>query len=487
MRNNPTYTSTFSCSDFALKVMQKGKILLDNESPAQMIERVVNELVKVEISYGTNSQKVRKFEEELGNALDSQEIIFSTPVLTNAGRGTNKPLSACVIPPISLREDLEKIRHMVNTYHQEAIGTGFNFDEASDPIAMLYFLNEVAVEGANSGNEERPVGNIAILSIDNPNIREFVRAKVNRSDIDWKFNISVNVTAEFMLALQKKTKYLLKDGDEFYAEEIFDLIAAANYICGDPGLIFMERVDRDNPLPKLGSYTSIAPCAEVGLSPGESCQFGYINLGRIASQNNKGIDTERLIKTVKTLVRSLDNALEVSIRRFTINMSSQVMKAKRKIGVGVCGLADLLARLNIGYDSEAGRKLSADVIALINYVSKETSYDLGKERGSFPAFSQSRYVNKPGFLEDKYEGNASSYITKTGWTELADKIRSRQALRNCSTISLPPTGRSGLIIDASLGIEPFFNLSKGNQARPAFVAETGRERICQSLLPSPDS
>lgn len=464
-----SYKSEFVCSNYAYHVMRKGKILSGGETPRQMIGRVIAEIVQAEVEFfGSSIKRAVQFENEIGQALDSHKIIFSTPVLTNAGRKMAMPLSACVVPPIDLNGDFRKIKTMIDAYHQEAIGTGFNFDEVEDPVAVMNFLNEVAVKGSKSGKESRPVGNMGILSVDHPYIKEFVMAKAG-VDKEWKFNISINVTSDFIHALKKKAKYSLKNGKEVYAEEIFNLMAAATYLCGDPGLIFMERLNKDNPVPSLGHYTAVAPCAEVGLAPGESCQFGYLNLGAFVSSSTGHVDLEDLVKTTAILVRALDNALEVSISRFSVKRSSEIMRAKRKIGLGVCGLADMLARLGVGYDSEIARKISRDIISLINYKSKRASVELGKERGSFLAFSQSRYVDKPGFIEDKYEGLESSYVSRIDWVKLAERIREKGLLRNCSTVSLPPTGRSGLVIDASLGVEPFFNLSKGGNVIPLLI------------------
>src|SRR3989339_902798 len=360
MKRATRYSSSFNCSKYAHRVLKEGKILLEGEAPSQMVERVVSEIARAEMDFfGNSGSRVIHFENELGELLDSKKIIFSTPVLTNAGRNTSMPLSACVVPPIDLNGDFSKIKAMVDAYHQEAIGTGFNFDEVEDPVSMLDFLNEVAIKGAKSGRENRPVGNMGILSVDHPCIKEFVMVKAG-VDKEWKFNISINVTSEFIHALKKKGRYRLKNGKSVYAEEIFNMMAASTFLCGDPGLIFMERLNRDNPVPALGLYTSVAPCAEVGLAPGESCQFGYLNLGAFVLDSGSEINTEGLLKTVSILVRALDNALEVSIQRFSIKKSSEIMMAKRKIGVGLCGLADMLAKLNLGYDSEPARKICKD-------------------------------------------------------------------------------------------------------------------------------
>lgn len=463
------YKSNFTVSQSGLKILETGRIIKPGESPAEMVERVVNAIADVEKTF-SDDQQTKIFAQDLGERIDQKKIIFSTPVLTNAGSSSNKPLSACTIPPISLRDDMKKIRQMVNTYHQEGLGTGFNFDDLEDPLSMLYFLNQVAIDGANSELEDRPVGNMGILSVHHPKIKEFIRAKIDYQTPQWKFNISVNITDEFLLAYKKGGKYQLSDGREYYAEEVFDLITAVAFISADPGLIFMDKMNRDNPVPALGAYQSVAPCAEVGLTPGESCQFGYINLDEFF--NRDGIFRQPELETaVRILTRALDNALEINIRNFQVALSSEITRAKRKIGIGVCGVADLLAKLKIPYDSDQGRQLIKDLVVLINYVSKTESMNLAEQRGSFGAFANSLYNSRPGFIDRKYGAVKSQFVPQSDWLLLAKKIRKTGWLRNCSTVSLPPTGRSGLIIDASTGIEPFFNLKKNGQLHPELLRE----------------
>ena len=462
-----TITSEFTPSQSALKILEKGRILQPGESPTQMVERIVKAIIDAELIY-VSERKAESFARELINLIDQKKIIFSTPVMTNAGTDNGRPLSACTVPPISLREDMNSIKTMVNTYHQEGLGTGFCFDNLEDPLPMLHFLNEVAIQGANSGQEDRPVGNMGLLSVNHPRIKEFICAKIN-SSVTWKFNISVNINDEFILAYRKDGKYSLSNGQEYYAKEIFDLIAATSFISGDPGLIFMDRLNFDNPVPDLGNYESVAPCAEVGLAPGESCQFGYLNLDAFFD-SNKNFDQAGLIRAVRVLTRSLDNALDINIKNFSVKLSANLTRAKRKIGIGVCGVADLLAKLKLGYDTEAGRNLIKDLIFLINYISKDESSNLAEHRGSFLAFPNSLYNSVPGFIERKYGQSNSAYVTTNDWAKLAKKIR-HTGLRNCSTVSLPPTGRSGLIIDASTGVEPFFNLLKDGCIHPELIAD----------------
>lgn len=454
------YQSSFSPSNFVREeILEKGRITARNEAPAEMIERVVAALYSTERLF-SDAVDAKKLAESIGQLMDERKIVFSTPVMTNAGRTEfRRPLSACTVPSISLRGDLSKVREMIDTYHQEAIGTGFNLDEVDDPVSTLLFLNEIAVKGAASSKEDRPVGNMGILSINHPRIVEFITSKQTRRDTLWKFNISVNTPESFWLAVENDTRWTLRNGDVVYARELFQFMAQSAHICADPGIVFMERINRDNPVPAGGVYHGIAPCAEVGLVPGETCQFGYINIGAFC--RNKNIDLDGIRQATELMVRALDNCLEISIDAFSVRISAEVVALRRKIGVGVCGLADGLIRLGIPYASDKGREFARDIVAFINYHSKLASHVLAKGRGSFGAMSAQfgcKYAEEPDFLSVKYGNIDTRWIPGSEWKKLGLLIKSSRLLRNSSTIALPPTGRSALVIDASTGVEPIFSI-----------------------------
>lgn len=458
------YRSKFRPSDFVTdRILKGGKIITADETPASMVERIIETIYETELGFVDSSQATL-FAEKLGLLMDTNKVVFSTPVMTNAGREDfSRPLSACVVPPISLNRDLREVRSMVDTYHREAMGTGFNFDDVEDPVATLLFLNEVAVSGSKNGEEDRPVGNMGILTVDHPRIVEFIEAKRRRRDVDWKFNISISTPESFWIAAEENLDWKLKNGATISANYLLNLISISAYECADPGVIFMDRLNRDNPIPEMGQYTSVAPCAEVGLLPGETCQFGYINLGAFVVNSEISIDP--LGEAVDVMTRALDDCLEVSMKNYTFNFSRNVVSNRRKIGVGICGLADMLIALRIPYDSEKGRTLCRDIVAYINYRSKLTSHNLAFERGSFGAmnsFIGNSYYETPNFLERKYGNLDTEWVKMDDWLKLGQKIKSTKKMRNCSTIALPPTGRSALVIDASTGVEPIFTLFDHN-------------------------
>lgn len=453
--------NVFRPSKQAEALLRNGRMIDQSETPQQMIDRVVATLFDVEVRFSTSSEEISMLKSEFKFLLSSKKGVMSTPVMTNAGRYKNKPLSACIAPRIDLSADGENIRTEITRLHHDGMGTGFNLDTSVDPIGVLRYLNIVAVESAMSGMEDRPVGNMAILSSENPEIMRFISIKKNADieDTTWKFNLSVNASDRFMNAVLEGGEYKLKNGVVMDARKVFDEIVDNAHACGDPGLIFMHRFEKDNPVPKYGKYDTVAPCAEVGLMPGEACQFGYINLGAYVTANNgvPAIDYLGLQKASKLMIRALDNALEVSIPNYP-ESSRLVMRAKRKIGIGICGLADMLAQLSVPYDSPNAREIAVNAVAHINYHSKIASHNLARARGSFEVFDISRYADDAGYIEQKYGNLGTATVTKKMWEELGAVIRSTACLRNATTITLPPTGRSGLVIDASLGVEPFFSL-----------------------------
>ena len=264
------YSSRIPSTPYLEAYLRDGRITGPAETARDMINRIVATLSAADRCF--DPEGADDFAQRLGEALDDRRIVFSTPVMTNAGRHLSRPLAACAVPPADLRGDLSAVKAIVDDYHRAGMGTGFSLDGLDDPVAVLRYLNHVAVDGAASGTEDRPVGNMAILPLAHPRAMEFIGCKTGadaRGEA-WKFNISLQVTDAQMRAAGSAP------GPER------DLLAAASeaaWECADPGLIFADRMDQANPTPNMGSYVSTAPCAEVGLVSGETCQFGYLNLG----------------------------------------------------------------------------------------------------------------------------------------------------------------------------------------------------------------
>ncbi len=232
------YESTFRPTSKAERLLVEGRILAPDESPPEMIERVVNALVEVETQFSDDAVLAEEYGNRLGSAMDEGYIVMSTPILTNAGRYLDKPLSACTVPVSALSVNHAAMRREVIALHQQGMGTGFSLSESIDPLAELKFLNDVALESSSSGKEDRPVGNMAVISVYHPQILEFINAKVEapaRGD-EWKFNISVDIDEQFMNKLEAGDKITLSDGRRIRADKIFDAVCEAAVKCADPGV-----------------------------------------------------------------------------------------------------------------------------------------------------------------------------------------------------------------------------------------------------------
>jgi len=442
----------------------KNQIADPNETFSDVITRVVDSVNKVGKKYNINSQDTNKFSQRLKNRVFEKQFIPSTPILTNAGRNKEKSLTACSVPDISLNGDLRNVKNIINKFHQEGMGTGFNFSECEDPIEILTYLNHIAINGQKSGLEERPVGNMGVLSVYHPKIIEFLNIKRESylGNDDWKFNLSIDIDEAFFKALKNREKIKLSNRKSMSPTHLLNLISKAAWECADPGIIFLDRLNKDNPVPQLGEYNSVATCGEVGLIKGGICQFSYINVNSFVSKGS--INYNGLENCVNDVIRYLDNALEISISNLSEESSVKVMKSKRKIGIGICGFADALINLEIPYGSEKSLEVIKDLMSFINYTSKKSSVELAKQRGPFLAFSDAGTKFNQDHILKKFGSLDSNSVSKQDWEKLNSDIK-KYGIRHVSTTALPPTGRSAPIISASQGIEPHFMLKLNNYLR----------------------
>lgn len=439
------------------KVLREGSIISSDESPKEMLDRIIESIADTDKLF-RDPVDTRGFLQDLRHYLLDGAIVPNTTILTNLWRHPDKPLSACTVPDVDLSGDLAKLKTTIDSIHLDGMWTGFNLDEAEDPIRTLDYLNQIWVDLQNSWSQERPVGNMWVLSVYHPQILAFISHKVWADDRGekWNFNLSVALDAPFMEAVKHDGDVTLRDGQRIPAKEIFDAIAHAAHSCADPGILFMDRLQEGNTTPSVWVYTAVAPCGETGLAKWETCNFASLNIAYFITDGGQ-VDYEWLSRVTALLVRYLDDITEYNIERYNDITTQEVMKAKRKIGIGVCGIADALIKLQMPYGSHGAITFASNIMSSINYHSKRASIDLAKHRGSFGAFAQSLYMQD--HIAHRYSHHPTDCVSRDDWMRLNQDAK-KYGMRNSHTVILPPTGRSSLVFGVSPQIEPIFTLEK---------------------------
>lgn len=462
MQDKNTCPESLGFSENALKVLKKRYLNRDNkgnciETPKEMLKRVSDT-----IALGHKDEAKRFYE-----VMAKRYFMPNSPTLMNAGKELGQ-LAACFVLPIedSLVSIFDTLKNTA-LIHQSGGGTGFSFSRlrpknslvrstmgvSSGPVSFMEVYNS-ATEAVKQGGTRRGA-NMGILRVDHPDIIDFINCKSDLNKLN-NFNISVAVTDKFMEAYLNNEDYDLinpQDGKVYAkknAKDVFDLIVDRAWQNGEPGIIFIDRINADNPTPKLGEIESTNPCGEVPLLPYEACNLGSINLGQMVT-GAKEIDWDLLEQTVRTAMRFLDNV--ITVNKYPLPQIKEIVLNNRKIGLGVMGWADMLMKLGISYSSDEGVELAGKVMEFINYVSKTESVELAKERGRFNNFDASIY-NSGNYFYNKYHGGN---ITDSQWQNLDEDVK-KYGLRNATTTCIAPTGTISMIAGASGGIEPLFGL-----------------------------
>jgi ribonucleoside-diphosphate reductase alpha chain len=411
---------------------QDGKTI---ESPADLFRRVAKKVAQIE-------KKDKAFwEKAFFELMVTRKFLPNTPTLMNAGKPKGQ-LSACFVLPVN--DNLDSIFEtlkMAAKIHQSGGGTGFSFSRlrpngsavhttggrSTGPVSFIRIYDTTTDIIKQSG--ARRGANMAILRVDHPDIFEFINSKKDHQSI-LNFNISVGTTDEFMTAVMTERDYWIRDPKTgkglrtLKAQMVFDQIVQAAWECGDPGMVFLDRINMFNPTPKVGEIESTNPCGEQPLLPYESCNLGSLNVSEYYSSG--AFDWETFRQDIRTAVRFLDNIIDLNF--YPIDECKEITLRNRKIGLGVMGFADLLLLMNTPYDSEQALDFGERLMSFLDREAKLESAELAKKRGAFP--------NWKGSL----------------WDELG-----YPKMRNATVTTVAPTGTISIIAGTSSGIEPLYS------------------------------
>ncbi|SBW04676.1 Ribonucleoside-diphosphate reductase [uncultured delta proteobacterium] len=421
-----------------------GKPLEDAEG---LFWRVASAIAGEEAKYADSSVTVDDLARDFYIAMTDYKFLPNSPTLMNAGTDLGQ-LSACFVLPVgdSIEEIFDAVKHAA-MIHKSGGGTGFSFSRlrpkdsrvgstggvASGPLSFLRIFN-TATEQIKQGGTRRGA-NMGILRVDHPDIIEFIKAKEREGEFN-NFNLSVALTEEFMKAVEKDENYNLvipNTGEvtgTLKAREVFEMLVQKAWESGDPGIVFIDRINRDNPTPDQGEIESTNPCGEQPLLPYEACNLGSINLAKFFVPGKHGddaIDWDELRRVIHLAVRFLDNVIDAS--RFPLQQITDNVNRNRKIGLGVMGFADLLYQMDVPYNSQEGLSIAEKVMEFIQEEGRVGSQILAKERGAFPAYPTSTYAHK----------GLGPY-------------------RNATVTTIAPTGTLSIIAGCSSGVEPLFAL-----------------------------
>lgn len=446
------------------KIIEKRYLQRDSEgvvieTPKEMLLRVATHIAIVDKEYYERpNDEVASLAKEFYEMMARNEFLPNSPTLMNAGTPMQQ-LAACFVLPVE--DDMEKIFESLKQtamVHKSGGGTGFDFSrirpandivastggEASGPLSFMRIFN-AATEEVKQGGKRRGA-NMGILRVDHPDIMSFITCKDDQKQLN-NFNISVAITKEFMDAVENGSHYNLynprnkKVVGELDAGEVFEAIVFQAWKNGEPGVVFIDRINEDNPTPKLGRIESTNPCGEQPLLPYESCNLGSINLEKFVVDG--AFDYEQMGKVIELAVHFLDNVIDGN--HYPIEEISEVTRANRKIGLGVMGWANALILLGIPYNSEQGVAKAHEVMGYINERAKAASRELAKKRGAFDNFQGSIY-DVPG----------------------------GEAIRNATVTTIAPTGTISMLANTSSGVEPLFGVVyKSLRAESEFIELNG--------------
>lgn len=456
------HSKNIQLSENALTVLKRRYLIKDKqgrviETPREMFNRVAGFVARADLNYGADEAQIETSAAKFFDVMAALEFLPNSPTLMNAGQPLGQ-LSACFVLPVgdSMEEIFETNKHAA-LIHQSGGGTGFSFSRlrprgstvasthgvASGPVSFMK-VYDAATEAVKQGGTRRGA-NMGVLRVDHPDIVEFITCKDDVTEIT-NFNISVGLTDAFMAALEKGEQFSLynphtggphlTDGEEakLDARELFDLIVDRAWRTGEPGVVFLDRMNQANPTYPAETIEATNPCGEQPLPPYDSCNLGSVNLAKFVrkvlpesytnSEPHLAVDWDRLASVIRTAVHFLDNVIDQN--KYPLAVIEEQTKKNRRVGLGVMGWADMLVQLRLPYNSKTAADLAERVMAFIETEARNHSSELAKTRGKFPNWTNSVFA------------------------------RDNLTMRNATVTTIAPTGTLSIIAQCSSGIEPFY-------------------------------
>ncbi len=436
-------------SNEALTILSRRYLLKDKtgtltETPKEMLCRVAHNVAQADLLYSSSKEEVVNTEKAFYQMMAELRFLPNSPTLMNAGTKTQQ-LSSCVVLPVEdTMQGIFGTLHDAAIIHQRGSGTGFSFSRlrpkndpvgknlgvAAGPVTFLQVYDR-ALESIKQGGV-RPGANMAVLRVDHPDIIRFIEAKREKRSLK-NFNISVGVTDRFMKAVEEDRYYYLSNPrtkkyvGKLRARDVFAVITQNAWKTGDPGLVFLDEINRKHPGKHLGEIETTNQCGEAPLLPYEGCVLGSLNLNKFYNSEQNDVNWEMLQETIHTAVHFLDNVIDMN--NYPTEEVEKNTKHTRKFGLGIMGFADLLCKLSLKYDSEVGLQFADKLLSFIKEAAYQKSSQLAEERGVCPSWEGSEHQ-------------------KAG-----------RKMRNMNCLSISPTGTISILADASSGCEPFFAIS----------------------------
>ncbi|MCP4303895.1 MAG: hypothetical protein GY788_03240 [bacterium] len=444
-----TYAGRFHSGE-TNDLLVAGNIALPGEDSRDLLAAVAQRLREA-ARHRSDERSADQLAEDFVDLVESGAASLGTPALTGLARAGRSVGSCAAVAAPSPGAMMGTLKRDLERFYRQNMGVGLNLDLLGDPGGAVVTLNDHASTLRVGADCERYVGNIAHVHWSHPRVIDFIRLKAATPGLRH-FNLSVDIDRLLLEAYHSSADVALRDGSRIKAAQIFREIFEAAHACGDPGVVMLDRYSRGNPIARHEGFATVAPCAEIGMAPGDTCVIGYINLGAALTQSGS-VDHKRLASASTTMTRVLDCVVDINAANCVTPAAGERTSAYRRIALGVCGLADALTLLGLKYGTDESVGVLREMLARVTYSAKLESARLAAELGSYPLYDRVHTLSEGSALDRIRRAAAGTAVLDAEWDQLCSLVQ-EVGLRNSSVTAVPPSGRTSLLLGASAGIEP---------------------------------